>query len=116
MTNKSTAIWVQVFFTKTPRIGSDPQSAIIMYAYEDEDATAAALRRGTPVPWSRMFSDVKTSVPVNQVALMTSLQTHFGCSLTGRTDRGDDIADLLEDAIDFMDPLKYGDLWSKTPL
>ena len=87
-----------------------------MYACEDEDAAAAELRRGTPVPWSRMFSDVKTSVPVNQVALMTSLQTHFGCSLTGRTDRGDDIADLLEDAIDFMAPLKYEDLWSETLL
>ena len=68
------------------------------------------------MPFSRMFNDVKTSVPVNQVALMTSLQTHFGCSLTGRTDRGDDIADLLEDAIDFMAPLKYEDLWSETLL
>ena len=68
------------------------------------------------MPFSRMFNGVKTSASVNQVALMTSLQTHFGCSLTGRTDRGDDIADLLEDAIDFMAPLKYEDLWSETLL
>ena len=68
------------------------------------------------MPFSRMFNDVRTSVPVNQVALMTSLQTHFGCSLTGRTGWGDDIADLLEDAIDFMAPLKYEDLWSETLL
>ena len=78
-----------------------------MSAYEDEDAAAAELRRGTPVPWSRIFSDVKTSVPVSQVALMTSLRTHFECMLAGRTDRGNGIADLLEDTIDFMDPLKY---------
>ena len=80
------------------------------------NATAAELRRDPPMPWSRVFNDVKTPVPVSQVALMTSLQINFGCMLTGWTDRGNDIADLLEDAIDFMDPLKYGDLWSKTPL
>ena len=87
-----------------------------MSAYEDEDATAAEIRRAPPVPFSRMFNGVKTSASVNQVALMTSLQTHFGCSLTGRTGWGDDIADLLEDAIDFMAPLKYEDLWSETLL
>ena len=87
-----------------------------MSAYEEEDATAAEIRRAPPVPFSRMFNDVKTSVPVNQVALMTSLQTNFGCSLTGRTDRGNYIADLLEDAIDFMEPLMYVSLWSETPL
>jgi FKBP-type peptidyl-prolyl cis-trans isomerase len=87
-----------------------------MPAYEEEDATAAEIRRAPPVPFSRMFNGVKTSASVNQAALMTSLQTHFGCSLTGRTDRGDDIADLLEDAIDFMAPLKYEDLWSETLL
>ena len=85
-------------------------------ACEDEDAAAAELRRGTPVQWSRMFSDVKTSVPVNQVALMTSLRTHFECVLAGRTDRGNGIADLLEDTIGFMDPLQYAVLWSETLL
>jgi hypothetical protein len=61
-----------------------------------------------------MFNDVKTSVPVNQVSLMTSLRAHFECMLAGRTDLGNGNADLLEDTIDFMDPLKYEDLWSET--
>ena len=36
--------------------------------------------------------------------------------LAGRTDRGNGIADLLEDTIGFMDPLKYEDLLSETLL
>ena len=63
-----------------------------------------------------MFNGVKTSVPVDQVALMTSLQTHFKCALDGRTDRGNDIADLLGESIDIMDPLKYHYLWCETLL
>ena len=63
-----------------------------------------------------MFNGVTTSVPVDQVALMTSLQTHFECALDGRTDRGENIADLLGESIDIMDPIKYHDLWCKTPL
>ena len=87
-----------------------------MYAYEDEDATAAALRRGTPVPWSRMFNDVRTTVRVDQVALGTSLETHFGCMLTGRAIHGNDTAALLEDALGSMDPLRCVYLWRETPL
>ena len=84
--------------------------------YEDEDATAAALRRGTPVPWSRMFNDVRTTVRVDQVALGTSLETHFGCMVTGREIHGNDTAALLEDALGSMDPLKCVYLWRETPL
>ena len=87
-----------------------------MHAYEDEDATAAELRRCTPVPWSRVFNDVRAAVLVDRVALGTSLETHFGCMLTGRATRGNDTAALLEDALGSMDPLKFVYLWRETPL
>ena len=41
-----------------------------MSAYEEEDATAAEIRRAPPVPVSRMFNVVKIPVPVNQDALV----------------------------------------------
>ena len=74
-----------------------------MYAYEDEDATAAELGGDTPAPWPRMF-DVRTAVLVGRVALGTSLETHFG-NMLSESDAGI----LLEDALDSMytyDPLQ----------
>jgi len=63
-----------------------------------------------------MFGDIRTTVLVGQVALGTSLETHFGCMLKDRTGGGNGIADLLDEAIGLMDPREYHAVWSPTPL
>ena len=58
----------------------------------------AAMKTDEDAPRSRMLR--RTLVPVNQVALATSLQTQFECmpSKRGRTDEGIGAVDLLQEA------------------
>jgi hypothetical protein len=61
----------------------------------------------------RMF-DVRTVVLVDQVALGTSLETHFE-NMLSESDAGI----LLEDTLESMytyDPLMFEDFWRETPL
>ena len=66
-------------------------------------------------PRSRMLR--RKQVPVNQVALKTSLQAQYECMPANRADRGIVVVDLLYEATDtYMGPLVYGDLFTTTPL
>ena len=54
----------------------------------------------------------QNTVSGGQVALGTSFEIHFGNMLSA----GNDIADLLEDALGSMVPLKFVYLWREAPL
>ena len=60
-----------------------------------------------------MFNGVKIPVLVNQVALVTSLENQFGIMLSGRAERGNVNADLLER--DLLER-EHVNLWNETPL
>ena len=72
-------------------------------------------------PWSGILTEAigRTGIPVDQKILTTSLLAHFECMLGDGSDRGGDIADLLNEgpgAFFDRNPDMHNDVWSTTAL